>query len=471
MGLLRQVDNANWNLEIGAITDLNAKRNKYTLLFDNITDYPRGFRILTGAALDSKRVALSLGMSPSLDNMALVRELRSKLSTAEAEFSKYDPKFVSSAPFKENIDEGDKIDFLKFPSPKWFDHDGGRYIGTSDAVITKDPDSGWVNVGTYRVMVSDRNTLCILLESSRHGRHQMQKYFDRGKPAPVVISFGHHPALSLLAGIEAPAGVSEFNYLGTISGQPYEVVEGPVTGLPIPADSEIALEGYIINEPRSEGPLGEFVGYYTGGVFQAPIIRAEAVYFRNNPIITGTCAGKPPHDYNYFRCPVRAALIWNILEKAGIPEVKGVWCHEAGYSRAFTVVSIRQIYAGQDTMAGHVACQCRPGAVSGRFVVVVDDDIDPSNLDEVVWAMCSRCDPVTGLDIVNQTVGTPVDALSQVEPGQNFLELTSNRGIFFATKPFKKLHRGQFPRVVEADKATMQKVLERYSKILTAKGP
>lgn len=466
LGLLRHVEDADWNLDVGAITDLNAKSNKHTLLFDRIKGYPPGFRILTGAALDSRRVALSLGISPNLNNMELTRELKERFAGANSGLEKYRPKFLKSAPFMENVDSEGAIDLLKFPSPKWFDNDGGRYIGTLDAVITRDPDSGWINVGTYRIMVSDKKTLCIFMESSRHGRHQVQKYFDRGEPCPVVVSFGNHPALSLLAGIEAPQGVSELDYLGGITREPYEVIEGPLTGLPIPADSEIALEGYIVNELRSEGPLGEFVGYYSSGETKAPIIKPQAVYYRNDPIMTGTCAGIPPHDYNYFRCPVRAALIWDILEKAGVPEVKGVWCHEAGYSRAFTVVCIRQIYAGQARLAGHVACQCRPGAISGRFVVVVDDDIDPSNLDQVVWAMCSRCDPVTGLDLVNGTIGTPLDPLAEMEPGSSLLELSSNRGIFFAMKPFKKLHRGEFPKVVQADQITKEKVIRNYAAIL-----
>lgn len=466
LGMLREVKHANWNLDIGAITDLNVKKHKYTLLFDYINDYPSGFRVLTGSVLDSKRVALSLNLSSDLSDLGLVKVLRARLASTAINADKFAPKIVKTAAFNQNVDRGENIDLFKFPSPKWFDLDGGRYLGTSDAVITRDLDTGWVNVGTYRIMVSDKNTLCILMEASRHGRFQVQKYFDAGKPCPVVVSFGHHPSLSLIAGIEAPTGVSEFDYLGSLTREPYEVVEGPITGLPIPADSEIALEGFITNEMRNEGPLGEFIGYYTAGAFHTPIIKPEAVYYRNNPIILGTCAGKPPHDYNYFRCPMRSALIWDILEKAGVPGVQGVWCHEAGYSRAFNVVAVKQIYAGQARMAGHVANQSRPGAVSGRWTVVVDDDIDPTNLDEVVWAMCSRCDPATGIDIVNQALGTPLDPIAEEPPGTDIVEYSNSRGIIFAVKPFKKLFRGEFPKVVEADKETKERVSREHKDIL-----
>ncbi len=464
LGLLRKVNGADWDQEIGAITDVNVKKNKYSLLFDKIKGYPEGFRLLTGALLDSKRVALTLGLSPTLSDLDLVKVLRDRMQSAGENIDDYAPRTVEDAPFLENTSKD--VDMFKFPAPKYFEHDGGRYIGTADAVMTRDPDTGWVNVGAYRMMLQDENTLSILFEAVRHARFMVKKYWDAGKPCPVAVSFGHHPLALMFAGIEAPQGVSELAYAGAVSRQAYEVIKGPVTGLPIPADSEVAIEGYIVNEPRPEGPLGEFMGYYAmGTVNECPTVKVEAVYYRNNPILLGTCAGRPPHDYSYFRCPVRAALIWDILEQAGVQEVQGVWCHEAGYSRAFTVVSIKQMFAGHDRMAGYIACQCRPGAVAGRYVVVVDEDIDPTNLDDVIWAMCSRSDPATGIDIIKETIGTPVDPLAEQDPSKDMLEYTGSRGIIFATKPFGKLIRNEFPQVVESNPKVKKKVAREWSEI------
>ncbi|MDA2933788.1 UbiD family decarboxylase [Acidobacteria bacterium AH-259-D05] len=466
LGLLRTVSGADWDEEMGAITDINVKKNKYTLLFDKIKDYPEGFRLLTGALLDSKRVALSLGLSPTLSDLELVKILRERMHSANEMLEEYAPRYVEDAPLLENAPS--KVDMLGFPAPKYFEGDGGRYIGTADAVMTRDPDTGWVNMGAYRMMVQDESTLSILFEAVRHARFIVKKYWDAGKPCPIAVSFGHHPLALMFAGIEAPQGVSELAYAGAISEQPYEVIKGPVTGLPIPADSELAIEGYVVNEPRPEGPFGELLGYYSIGTsIDSPIVKVEAVYHRNDPIMLGTCAGRPPHDYTYFRCPVRAALIWDILEKAGIQGVEGVWCHEVGYSRAFTVVSIKQMFAGHDRMAGHVACQCRPGAVSGRYVVVVDDDIDPTNLEDVVWAMCTRSDPATGIDIISGTVGTALDPIAENSPDDDLLEYVSNRGIIFATKPFRKVLRNEFPKVVESSRELKEKVEQEWSDIFS----
>ncbi|AKA48318.1 decarboxylase UbiD [uncultured archaeon] len=462
LGLLRKVEGASWDLEIGAITDANAKRNKYTLLFDKIPGYPEGFRVLTGALLDSRRVSTALDLDSNLNNLELTTAIREKLRNVEKGYEKYAPVMVDNPPTMENVDKGDRIDFFKFPVPKWFHNDGGRYIGTADAVITRDPESGWVNVGTYRVMVKDSKRLAILMEASRHGRSHVEKNLDSGKPAPIALSFGHNPGLNLFSSNEVPEGMSEYNFLGAVREKPVHTFKGPVTGLPIPADSEIAVEGYITGERTDEGPLGEFMGYYAGGKMSNPVIKIEAVYYRNRPILMGTCAGKPPYDYSYYRCPIRASLIWNALEGSGVAGVKGVWCHEEGYSRAFTAVSVKQMFGGHAVMAGHIASQSRPGNVAGRYTVVVDDDIDPSNLNEVVWAMCSRNDPASGIDIVRNTMGTPLDPIAKHEEGKDLLEYTASRAIVMAVKPFEKIMKKTFPDVVKADPDTDRKVHDKW---------
>ncbi len=464
-GLLRTVDGSSWDLEIGAITDANSKANKYTLLFDNVKGYPKGFRVLTGSLLDATRVAHALGLEGRFDNMKLTAFIKDRLKNAVSNQLKFEPVFVSSADFMTNVQKGDNVDLTKFPVPKWFKEDGGRYIGTMDAVITRDPDTGWVNVGTYRIMMKGKDRLVILMEASRHGRTHVQKYLKRGQKCPIAISVGHNPALNLFSANEVPEGVSEYNFLGAVRDEPMEVYKGNVTGLPLPADSEIVIEGYIDGEMDDEGPLGEFMGYYAGGKMRNPVIKVEAVYYRNDPILLGTCAGKPPYDYSYFRCPIRASLIWNALESSGISGINGVWCHEEGYSRAFTTVSVKQTFGGQAVMAGHIASQCRPGAVAGRYTVVVDEDIDPSNLSEVVWAMCSRNDPATGIDIIRNTMGTPLDPISRHEDDKDLLEYTSSRAVIYAVKPFDKILKNTFPEVVKADPETDSSVRKKYEEI------
>lgn len=453
---------ASWDLEVGTLTDLNAKHRKWTLLFDEIEGYPSGHRLLTGSLLDAGRVALTLGLDPRLDDRGLVLALRSRLAGWREKLSRFHRVTVSSSPVFANTLRGPSVDLLRFPAPRWHEHDGGRYLGTADAVITRDPDDGWVNVGSYRVMIHDRNRTGIFINVSHHGRVHAEKYWRRREKCPVVISLGHHPLIAAVAGMEVAPGTCELDYAAALSERPVAVVPGPLTGLPMPADSELAIEGYITAEQRSEGPYGEFVGYYAGGPMLNPVVEVEAVYYRDDPIVLGTSAGRPPYDYSYFRCPIRAAMVWNALEGAGVPGIAGVWCHEAGYSRALTIVSIAQAFEGHASQVGHLAAQLRESIFGGKYVIVVDDDIDPCSTDDVLWALCSRTDPVKSIEFIRDSWGMNLDPMVERGGDDRLQELGMSRGIIYACRPFRRLLRGDFPAVVESSPGVRRAVREKW---------
>lgn len=463
-GLLKEVRGADAHLEIGAISELNAKRKRYTLLFDEIKGYRKGFRILTGVLHDAQRVALTFGLPKPSHDLDLVMRLKEKLKQVEKAME-YEPEYVTSSPLLENTKSGNEVNILQFPAPKWHELNGGCYIGTGAAVITRDPDDGWINVGTYRIMVHNERELGILLGGGRHARLHVEKYLERKEPCPVAISFGHHPLMFALGGIEVPPYISEYNYAGALIKSRWKVIKGPITGLPIPADSEIAIEGFLLPEFRDEGPFGEFVGYYAGGVFKNPVIKIEAIYYRDNPIILGAPPAKPPYDYSYYRCPLRAAIIWDMLEKAGIVNIKGVWCHEAGYSRAFNVISIKQAYAGHAKQVAHVAAQCAAGAPWGKYVIIVDDDIDPTNLFEVIWAICSRTNPVKAIEFIEGTWTNQLDPSVERTSDMRVDECVSSIALIYACWPYSWLVRGEIPKVVEASPQLREAILKKWKEI------
>jgi UbiD family decarboxylase len=469
LGLVRELRGASWELEIGAITDLNAKHNKWVLLFGDIAGYPSGYRLLTGTLLDAVRVGYTLGCDCGSDQQALVRTLRSRLYGNDVGSSEphslRPPRETADAPMFENRLVGDDIDLLGFPAPLWHEHDGGRYLGTLDAVVTRDPETDWVNVGAYRLMVHDSRRLCLFVNASHHARLHIEKYASRGERTPIAVSLGHHPSLSMLAGMELAAGVSEYSVVERVRGQPYELVRAPVTGLPVPADSEMVVEGFLSHSTVSEGPYGEFLGYYAGGRMETPTIDVEAIYHRDNAILLGTCAGVPPYDYSYFRCPIRAAMIWEALERAGVSGVCGVWCHEAGYSRALNVVSIKQAYFGHASQAGYVASQVREGVFGGKYTIVVDDDIDPSNLEEVMWAICTRTDPAESIEFVRSSFGMILDPMAQHGAGGALNELSMSRAIIDACRPLRRATRGEFPNVVTVPAHVAEEVARKFADV------
>ena len=188
---------------------------------------------------------------------------------------------------------------------------------------------------------------------------------QQGKPLPIAVSFGHHPINFVVASTDVPNRVNEYDYAGGILGRPLQVVKGPLTGLPIPADAEIAIEGEVgVEDVMPEGPFGEWTGYYASNQPAVPVIQIKALYFRNDPILCGFPLFKPSSGDNLHFSLMRSALIWNALDETGVPDVKGVWCHPAG-GRFLTVVSIKQRYPGHARQAGMIASQCRSGAYLG----------------------------------------------------------------------------------------------------------
>jgi 4-hydroxy-3-polyprenylbenzoate decarboxylase len=238
------------------------------------------------------------------------------------------------------------------------------------------------------------------------------------------------------------------------------VITGPRTGLPIPAHAEIAFEGFVHpNDLIDEGPLGEWTGYYAGGMKKEPAIRVETLMYRNDPILLGAIPGIPPDDDSFYRGTYRSGAVWNQLEAAGVPEVKGVWAHAAGGSRLWLTVSIKQMYGGHSKQAGLIASQCHAGAYANRFVVVVDDDIDPADMDKVIWAMCTRCDPREGMEVLRGCWSTALDPMvySHEDP-------RNARVVIDACKPWAR--RDTFPQVVRSSKELDERIHKKWKDVL-----
>jgi len=463
IGELRDVSGADWNLELGAISELNVKKDlPPALLFDEIAGYAKGYRVLTCSTSSPARLSSILRLPIQRSHKGLVDVLRGKPAQWQSEAPQFDPVVTKTGSALENVMRDGAVDVLAFPAPLWHELDGGRYIGTGCSVVTRDLDSDWVNVGTYRVQALDRSHVALDMVAGKHGRIHYEKHKQAGKRFPVAIVLGGDPLGYLISGIEVPFGMCEYNYMGSILKQPVAVIRGELTGLPFPAASEIVLEGFVEpNDERTEGPFGEFHGYYPGKAGTAPAVSIHRIYYRKDPIIVGSPPAKPPNDYSYSKAVMRSALLHDALGAAGVPDVRAVWAHEIGGARMFNVVAIKQRYAGHARQAGHILGQCGVGAYMSRYSVVVDDDIDPSNLQEVMWAVATRSDPAIDIDIIQRGMGSKNDPMYVAYP---YAAPFSSKAIIDACRPWD--HLEDFPAVAEASKALQEKIRAKWKDLL-----
>ena len=361
---------------------------------------------------------------------------------------------------------GGSVDITKFPATWFASRNGGRFIGTGCSLINRDPDTGFVNAGTYRMQVHEPDLLGIWISPGQQGRTIAEKYWARGESCPVVATFGGDPLLFLTsAQLKLPWGVSEIEYAGGILGRPIDVVEGPLTNLPIPAQTEISIEGEIPPpnvESREEGPFGEWTGYYAGGSAGVqgepqPVIRIKAIYHRDEPILndeTPLWPGAPRMGVS-----VRAGLLWRQLEAMGIEGVVGVDIKDTSY---MTIVSISQKYGGHARQAALAALSCSAVARHGRYVVIVDDDIDPTNFREVLWAMETRVDPGRDILIIDDLWSTPLDPVVPVAKRER-RDYTASRAVFLAVRPYPE--RDKYPPVSRASREQRAEILRRFSSL------
>jgi 4-hydroxy-3-polyprenylbenzoate decarboxylase len=462
LGELRDVTGASRDEDIGAIVELlHATDDAPVALFDEIDDFPRGFRILANALSTRRRLALTLGLPLDIDRRSLMREFL-RLTRADRTIP---PELVETGPVLENVLTGDDIDVEIFPTPHWHEEDGGRYIGTGSAVVMRHPEEDWINVGTYRSMVHDGRRVGVHISPGKHGRVLRDAWWARGEPCPVAVICGPDPLLFLASTVEVPPGISEYDWVGAIRGEAYPVVSAPVTGLPVPAAAEIVLEGHLHPDRLlPEGPFGEWTGYYGSGVREDTYLEIEAILHRNDPILLGCPPnrhGWEPHRYREY---LRSALLLRNLEGAGLVGVTDAQCHAVGGTRLFNVVSIDQRYAGHARQVLHAAASVHTGAYLGRVVVVVDDDIDVSDLDDVIWAIVTRADPERAIDIIPRAWSGGLDpAIHPDHKGHN------SRLLIDATKPYE--WRDRFPKAIGSDLETRERTRERWGHLLTGSDP
>ncbi len=464
LGELTRVEGADPSTELGGLVDLYQQDSgNPALLFDRIVGYQPGFRLVANVLTSYSRLAVTLGLPPEFGPKDLVRVWRTQFK----DLPTTPPVQVQHGPVLENQERDGQVDLSKFPAPLWHEEDGGRFLGTGCIVVMRDPDTGWVNTGTYRVQLHDAQTLGIYISPGKHGRLIRDKYWARGQACPVAVSVGHDPLLLLLGGLEVDYGKDELAVAGAIRGEPVPVVSAPYTGLPVPATAEIVLEGEVPpDELRAEGPFGEWAGYYASGKKDEPIIRVKSALYRDDPIVLGCLPGKPPNDNTFFRSPLRAALIWDELERAGVPGIAGVWSHEAGGGRMLNVVSIKQMYPGHSKQVGMATASCHAGAYANRFVVVVDDDIDPTDTNQVLWALCTRTDVLEDVEVIRRCWSTPLDPMAY--PGVDGKAYYNNRMIIDACRPFDRLKT--FPAVVRTSDAQADRLRQRFPALFAPDG-
>lgn len=317
------------------------------------------------------------------------------------------PIIVHDSPLKEIIITGDINLFNELPLFRINKYDGGPYLSKA-IVVSKDPeDPENQNVGIYRIQVKDKDLLGIQASAQHDIAIHLRKAEQVNQPLPVAIAVGNDPVLTLVGGMPLMYNEDEYEMAGAIRGEPVELIKAETSDLMVPAWAEIVIEGEIIPRWRSvEGPFGEYTGFYSPTMKQAEI-KVKAITRRRDPIIfENLYIGKPWNEQDYILGLVTSVTVFKQI-KAMAPEVVSVnamYCH--GYG---TIISTRPRIGGFGKIIGAKLLATPHGLVYPKFIIIVDEDIDPFNLNEVMWAIVTRFRPERDLVLIPNTPASTLD--------------------------------------------------------------
>jgi UbiD family decarboxylase len=413
--------------EIAAVGRVNfqsvPEERRCALFFENVKgfDAPVTFGLLGG----SRAIyALALG-ARDVDDIAdcWTRALRNPIA----------PEETRTAPVHEHVHRDDEATLLALPVPTWtVEHDPGPYL-TAPFVITRDPDTGVQNIGTYRCQIKGPRRIGMFIAHVQHGRKHIEANNARGRPTPVAIALGTDPSIGLCSVAKIPYGVDELAVAGALRGEPVPVVRAKTVDLMVPANAEIVIEGTIrANETEWEGPFGEFTGYM-GPRSQSFVIDVSAITHRERPIFQAFLSQMPPSESSTIRGYGREAAIRRHLLDLKLP-VKDVHLLHAGGASNYLAISIRKEYPGQAQQVLFGAWSVDP--TLGKFTVIVDDDIDVRDPFMVNWALAFRVQPASDILVAPHTVAGRLDPSQAAEdvPQQDPSRRTSSKIGIDATK-------------------------------------
>lgn len=398
-----------WNLELGAIIRRSYDLRAPAPLFTTITGYEgTGFRVLGApGGLSSSpdrplaRVALALGLSADASGREIVDAVVDARQRPGVPPVLVDRK---TAPCKENVQVGDDIDLFMFPTPLIQGNDGGRYIQTYGLNIATTPDRSWTNWSINRMMIAGRDRLACLIPGPQHLGIIRAHWAERGEPMPMAVALGVEPGLPYAGAMPLPEGEDESHFLGALVGLPLELVPAETVDIAVPATAEIVIEGHVAIDPADvapEGPMNEYPGYQAEEHAPKPVLRVSAITYRNDAILPVVAAGPPVEEDHTGTGTMHAAEICFQLRRAGLP-VRSCWF---SYESAmhWLVIAMRSSWHRELGIDSSTLAQRIGGIVfAGKAgfgvpkVLLVEDDVDITDVSELVWAFATRAHPEHG---------------------------------------------------------------------------
>lgn len=402
------------------------------LYFDNVNGFKKA-KIALNTLGSWPNHAIAMGMDPATSTKEQVAEFIRRWDQFPVA-----PERREDAPWRENTVKGDDINIFDIlPLFRLNDGDGGFYLDKA-AVVSRDPNDvnsfDKQNVGICRMQVKGKRRLAIQPVQVHDIAIHLKTAEETGKDLPIAITIGNDPIITLMASTPLRYDQSEYEMAGAIRQSPYPIATAPLTGFDVPWGAEVVIEGVIESRTREiEGPFGEFTGHYSGG-HSMPIIRIDQISYRTDPIFESLYLGMPWTEVDYLIGPATCVPLYKQL-KADFPEVQAV---NAMYTHGMlAIISTKKRFGGFAKAVGVRAMTTPHGLGYVKMAIVVDEDVDPFNLPQVMWALSTKVNPASDL------VQLPKMSVVALDPGSSPAGIT-DKLVIDATTPVTPDTRGNY---------------------------
>ena len=370
------------------------------------------------------------------------------------------PTVVASGPVQEVVETVGKVNLRAIPAPVWTPgRDAGPYLSAAN-VITKDPESGVLNMGTYRVQIHDEKHAGLFFGSKKqHGAIHYAKYCKRQQSMPVAIVVGVPPVVNFAAAAKTAYGVDELAVAGGLAGVSLELVKGKTVDLLVPARAEYVIEGWVPPGSQAmEAPFGEALGYMNLAA-PAPIVEVTAICHRRAPVHHGYVQQLPPSDGHIVMEMGMLGPLWYYLTRnLRLQGIQDLAIARGSAGLAILVVQLERAQVRNATTIGRALAKINFGQ---KFIYLVDEDIDIRDPETLNWALSSRVDPERDIKFVGEV------STFQSDPSTLARAAAEGKGV--GSPPYKSSMaivdatlRCTVAEISLPGRSLMQKVLERW---------
>ncbi|BBD72124.1 3-polyprenyl-4-hydroxybenzoate decarboxylase [Sulfodiicoccus acidiphilus] len=374
------------------------------------------------------------------------------------------PKQVSYGPVQENVITGDELErrgLSDIPIPVELPGYSGQ-VRTTTAFLTKDPDTGVQNAGTYSGQIFGPRKILWEIHRGSDGYTHLRNAARKGVKLDAAIVVGGPPAVQYAAAAKVPYGLDELAVAGAINGEPIEVVKGKTVDLLVPATAEYVIEGKIsFEEAEPQPPFGEYTGYMAVGIESqyCPIMEVTAITHRNKPVFQTIISQMPPSESSKLRqVAFESAFTRHLRDNCNLPNVLRVTFYETSGSWQFCIIQLRKVKPTDAQQALMAAASY--AADVGKIFVAVDEDIDPDDPESVIWAMSFRMQPARDVTVIRGKAAH-LDP-SVVPPGEEGVETgfrESSAMLIDATRKW------DYPPVALPKREYMERALELWKSL------